>query len=139
MKSTLASRCGVTVIAAHCATKSGLLDADYFPQFVEMTRRHPNLYGDTSAFNVPIRGRHVRKCLDGPLAERLVHGSDFPVPVYGFWAWLGGNMDWKTSRQWDRCTNILERGYQLKRGMGFPEEHFTRAWRLLRLPGRMRG
>src|ERR1043166_4885058 len=38
--------CGVTVIAAHCATRSGLTDPDYFPVFAEMTRRFPNLYGD---------------------------------------------------------------------------------------------
>src|SRR5947208_6932911 len=48
--------CGVNVIAAHCATKSGLFDAEYFHIFAGMLRRFPNLYGDTSAFNVPIRG-----------------------------------------------------------------------------------
>src|SRR5438876_503476 len=81
-------RCGVTVIAAHCATKSGLFDSEYFHVFAEMTRRHTNLYGDTSAFNVPIRGRHVRQCLQAPLVERMLHGSDYPVPVHGHFPWL---------------------------------------------------
>src|SRR5204863_9026485 len=63
--------CGVNVIAAHCATKSGLSDPEYFHIFVGMTRRFENLYGDTSAFNVPLRGRHLRKCLQSPLRERL--------------------------------------------------------------------
>jgi predicted TIM-barrel fold metal-dependent hydrolase len=68
--------CGVNVIAAHCATKSGLFDPEYFFAFREMTQRYGNLFGDISAFNVPIRGRHVAECLLSPLAERLVHGSD---------------------------------------------------------------
>jgi predicted TIM-barrel fold metal-dependent hydrolase len=49
--------CGVTVIAAHCATKSGLTDPDYFHVLGKMFAAHSNLYADTSAFNVPIRGR----------------------------------------------------------------------------------
>ena len=92
--------CGVTVIAAHCATKSGLFDPEYFHVFVEMTRTYPKLFGDTSAFNVPIRGRHVRECLDPSLAGRMLHGSDYPVPVHGHFAWLRGSVDWSTFRRW---------------------------------------
>jgi predicted TIM-barrel fold metal-dependent hydrolase len=130
---TLPLECGVTVIAAHCATKSGLFDPEYFHVFSEMTTRFPNLYGDTSAFNVPIRGRHVRECLRSPLVERMVHGSDFPVPVYGHWAWMRGFVDWKSFRKWERQRNILEKDFQLKVAMGFPPETFTRIRGLLRL------
>lgn len=129
---TLPLKCGVTVIAAHCATKSGLLDREYFHVFVEMTGRFPTLYGDTSAFNVPIRGRHVPECLREPLVGRMIHGSDFPVPVHGHFAWAKGFVDWKTFRRWEKEPNILERDYQLKRAMGFPEVTFTRINRLLR-------
>jgi uncharacterized protein len=125
--------CGVTVIAAHCATKSGLLDPEYFHVFAEMTRRYPNLYGDLSAFNVPLRGRHARICLAPPLVERMVHGSDYPVPVHGHFAWLQGHLDWASFRRWEKCPNILERDYQLKRAMGFPDEVFTRIGRLMRI------
>ena len=125
--------CGVTVIAAHCATKSGLTDPEYFHVFVGMTRRFPRLYGDNSAFTAPIRGRHVRQCAQ-ELADRIIHGSDFPVPVYGHFPWLRGFLDRKTFRRWQRVPNVLERDYQFKRAMGFPPETFTRAWGLLRLP-----
>jgi len=125
-------QCGVKVIAAHCGTKSGLFDPEYFHVFARMTRRHPNLYGDTSAFNVPIRGRHMRACLESPLRERMLHGSDFPVPVHGHFAWIMGYVDWPTFRQWERHPNILERDYRLKLAMGFPAETFTRIWQLLR-------
>jgi predicted TIM-barrel fold metal-dependent hydrolase len=123
--------CGVTVIAAHSGTRSGLMDPDYFSVFAEMTRRYANLYGDTSAFNVPFRGRHIPECLREPLAPRLVHGSDFPVPVHGHWAWLRGFLHWREFRRCERL-GVLERDYQLKRAMGFPPEHFTRVRSLLR-------
>ena len=125
---------GVTVIAAHSATKSGLTDPEYFHHFVAMTAQFANLYGDTSAFNVPLRGRHTRQCIREPLAARLVHGSDYPVPVSGLWSWLRGFVDWRAYRTAQRNPNVLERDYQLKVAMGFGPEHFTRIARLLR-PG----
>jgi len=124
--------CGVTVIAAHSGTKSGLFDPEYFQVFAEMIRQFPNLYGDTSAFNVPMRGRHIRECLKEPLLSRLVHGSDYPVPVNGHFAWAGGFVSWKDFRRCQKQKNILERDYQLKLAMGFPPEHFTRIRSLLR-------
>jgi predicted TIM-barrel fold metal-dependent hydrolase len=127
--------CGVNVIAAHCGTKSGLFDPEYFHIFEGMTRRFENLYGDTSAFNVPLRGRHIKKCLSEPLAQRMVHGSDYPVPVHGHFAWMRGFVDWKSFRRWERHPNVLERDYQLKVAMGFSPETFTRIGRLLRWPG----
>ena len=125
--------CGVTVIAAHCGTKSGLFDPEYFHVFAGMTRRFDNLYGDTSAFNVPLRGRHIKKCLESPLVDRMVHGSDFPVPVHGHFAWMRGFVDWRAFRKWEKNPNIIERDYQLKVAMGFPAESFTRIRGILRL------
>jgi len=130
---TLPLECGVKVIAAHCATKSGLTDPEYFQVFVEMTRRFPNFYGDNSAFTVPIRGRHVRECVREPLVHRILHGSDLPVPIYGLFPWLRGFVDWKTFRRWEREPNVLERDFQLKKAMGFGEGTFTRCWKLLRV------
>ena len=129
---TLPLECGVTVIAAHCGTKSGAFDPDYFQVFAEMTKRHPNLYGDSSAFNVPIRGRHIPECLREPLVSRILHGSDFPVPVMGHWSWLQGFVSWKDFRRCEKLPNVLERDYQLKRAMGFQPESFTKIHQLLR-------
>ena len=131
---TLPLECGVTVIAAHCGTKSGLFDPEYFHIFAKMTRQFAHLYGDTSAFNVPIRGRHVPECLRAPLLERMVHGSDFPVPVHGHFAWLRGFIGWKSFRRCEGLPNVLERDYQLKLAMGFSAESFTRIAGLLRQP-----
>lgn len=125
--------CGVKVIAAHCATKSGLTDPEYFFALLKLFPQYPNLYGDISAFNVPLRGRHVRECLKPGVVERMVHGSDYPVPVNGLWAWLRGFISWRAWRASAQEPNVLERDYQLKVAMGFPPEVFTRGWKLLRL------
>ena len=126
--------CGVTCIAAHCAGKGGVVDQDNFAVFAAMTRRYPNLYGDISAFNIPFRSKHFRAALESPLVERLLHGSDYPVPAFGHWAWMRGLIDWKTFRRWEANPNVLERDYQLKRAMGFPDEVFTRVAGVLRKP-----
>jgi uncharacterized protein len=126
--------CGVNVIAAHCATKSGLFDPQYFDELLAMLKEYRNLYADNSALNVPIRGRVVPRTLEPGIVGRIVHGSDFPVPVKGVWAWMQGHVDWPTYRQWENHPNPLERDYQLKLAMGYPPETFTRINRLLRLP-----
>lgn len=124
--------CGVTVIAAHCGTRSNPFTRDTFAVFVEMTRRYPRLYGDLSAFNIPFRGSHVRACLSKPLVDRMVHGSDYPVPIFGHRSWFRSLIDWPTFRRWERDPNVLERDYQFKRVMGFGPEVFTRIRDLLR-------
>lgn len=122
---------GVVVIAAHCATGSGLGRPDYFPVFARMLEQFPNLYGDTSGLNTPARAARARACLREPVVSRLLHGSDFPVPVLGHWAWLAGVVGWSEMRRAQRL-GVLERDYQLKRAMGFGDAHFTRAHGLLR-------
>ncbi len=124
--------CGVNVIAAHCGTKSAPFDRQYFHFFSEMVKRYPNLYGDNSAFTVPIRGNVALKCLEKPLVDRMIHGSDYPVPVFGHWPWMKRFVDWQTFRKWQHQPNPLERDYQLKRAMGYPVETFTRVNQLLR-------
>src|SRR5437867_6467278 len=120
---------GVTCIAAHMASTGGLADTDYFDVLVAMMRRYPNLYGDISAFNIPFRSKHFKECL---AMDRVVHGSDYPVPVLGHWAWMRGLVDWPRFRKWERQPNVLERDYQLKRAIGFPDAVFTRIGQLLR-------
>lgn len=121
---------GVTCIAAHMASKGGVVDADYFDVLTELMRRYPNLYGDISAFNIPFRSQHFRECLG---RERILHGSDYPVPVLGHWAWMRGLVDWETFRKWERCPNVLERDYRLKRAIGFGDAVFAGVEQLLRV------
>jgi hypothetical protein len=125
--------CGVTVIAAHCGTKSGAFDRDYFDDWVAMLREFPNLYGDISALVSLNRCGHLRDCLRGEIAPRILHGSDFPVPALGHRMWLQGWIDRETFRRCQSVANPLERDWQFKRALGFSEETATRAANLLRL------
>lgn len=124
--------CGVTMIAAHSATRSGLWDRDYLDALRTMMGRHEQLYADNSAFNIPFRSGAYRATLQPPLVDRLVHGSDFPVFSYALWARLRGLIDAKAFHRWKNEPNVLERDYQVKRAIGLPEGVFTRAAGLLR-------
>jgi uncharacterized protein len=123
--------CGVTVVAAHSATSSGFSDPNYFSVFCELLDQFPNLYGDNSALNSPLRSSHLKNCLGAKVAKRIIHGSDLPIPISGLWATLRGLISWKTFRQIERNKNLLTRDYELKRAMGFPEESFTTGAKLL--------
>ena len=125
--------CGVTVIAAHCGTSSGLFDRDYFDDWVAMLRAFPNLYGDISAMVSLNRCAHLRDCLHEDIAPRILHGSDFPVPVLGHRLWLQGLLDRQNFRRIQKIDNPLERDWQFKRALGFSEDVLTRAPKLLRL------
>ena len=125
--------CGVTVIAAHCATKSGALDPDHFEAWAAMLREFPNLYGDISAMISLNRCGHLRDCLRDGIASRILHGSDFPVPVLGHRLWMQGWIDRATLRRCQKIPNSLERDWQFKLALGFPEEIATRPAKLLRL------
>lgn len=126
--------CGVTVIAAHCATRSGLNDPDYLPSLLDLMQSYPKLYGDLSALNLPLRSAGLTTLVRPEYHARLVHGSDFPVPVQACWAQWRGLLSPAAARFLMDEPNFLERDYHLKAAMGFPPEVFTRIWGLLRLP-----
>jgi predicted TIM-barrel fold metal-dependent hydrolase len=124
--------CGVTVIAAHVGTSSGAFDHDYFDDWVSMLSEFPNLYGDVSAMVSLNRCGHLRDCLRSEIAPRILHGSDFPVPVLGHRLWLQGGIDRPTFRRIQEITNPLERDWQFKVALGFHEEDRQRVCGLLR-------
>ena len=126
--------CGVKVIAAHCATKSGLGDRDYLPALLKMMQDYPNLYGDISALNLPLRSAGLTTLIRPEYHARLVHGSDFPVPVQPLWARWRGLLTRAEAQFIAEEPNFLERDYHLKVAMGFPPEVFTRTWDLVRMP-----
>ena len=117
---------GVTVIAAHCAGRSGLWDADYTASLLAMFGQWPRLFGDNSALCSPLRCRTLPHLLAESVRSRIVHGSDFPIAVNGFGPWRMGLIDRATWRESSRLPNVLERDVWLKRAIGFDESHLTR-------------
>jgi predicted TIM-barrel fold metal-dependent hydrolase len=132
---TRALEIGVTCIAAHCGTGLMFLDPDYFGVFVEMTRRFPRLYGDNSALaccNFRARPGAIRRMTEPGLAERILYGSDVPVPVTAVLIWAFGLVPCRVWRETRRMKNPIERDIQIKRALGFGDETATRLASLLR-------
>lgn len=136
---TRALEIGVTCIAAHCGTGLMLLDPDYFDVFVEMTGRFPRLYGDNSALaccNFRARPGAIRRMTERGLAERILYGSDVPVPVTAILMWAFGLVPYGVWRETRRLTNPIERDFQIKRAIGFGDATTTRLAGLLRTVAR---
>jgi uncharacterized protein len=126
---------GVTVIAAHGGTVGGSRTG-FFPVFREMLARYPRLYGDVSGLAFPGKIRAVPAMLDADVVSRLIHGSDFPVPVQPLWAWLGGAITGENYTRIRRIRNPLARDIAWKRAAGFPDAVFDRLaslWRTLEI------
>lgn len=116
---------GVTVIAAHCGTVGGSRRG-FFPEFVAMLDKYPRLYGDISGVCFPGKVRCARELVTRRLTGRVVHGSDFPVPVQPFWGWMAGAFSLRDYWRLRRMKNPLARDVAWKRLAGFPADVFTR-------------
>jgi hypothetical protein len=96
-------------------------------------RDFPNLYGDVSAMVSLNRCGHLRDCLAAEIEPRILHGSDFPVPVLGHRLWMQGWLSGHEFRRIQKIDNPLERDWRFKSALGFSEETRTRATNLLRI------
>jgi predicted TIM-barrel fold metal-dependent hydrolase len=126
-----ALRRGVTVIMAHCGTRSSPTDRDYLPQFMRLAQRYERCYGDTSALNLPSRWYAYEQILSDPVVRaKLVHGSDWPIiavpPVT--------RIDLGTTVGLMRDGNWMRRDVRIKRQLGFDEEYWGRAGLVLGIP-----
>jgi len=123
--------CGVTVIAAHGAGKSGLWDPDYTADLIKMMDEFTNLFTDNSALASPNRWRTIPALLDPKIQSRVIHGSDFPIPSGGLGPWIGNLLsraDYSKSR---KIKNPLERDVFIKKTVGFKESTFTQLTELI--------
>jgi len=126
--------CGVTVVAAHAAGRSGLFDLDWTADLLAMFERHSRLFADNSALCTPNRSRTLRHVLPKHVQHRIVHGSDYPVPVSGWGPWFFSRLSWKDHWRIRRETNILQRDLLLKNALGFHADTFTRMDRIIPRP-----
>ena len=125
--------CGVVCIAAHGAGRNAPLGAHYTPRLLRMMREYPHLYADSSALTTMNRFGTLPELLASGVHDRVLHGSDYPVPVVPWGPWLGGRYDLESARYLHGIGNPLERDYRAKRLMGFGESSFTRLGGLLGL------
>jgi len=125
---------GVTVIFAHCSLPfaPGSIShsrsyQDLLNVMYEATNGGWKAYADLSALFI-LREVYISRVLEDLPLERLVLGSDYPIPMIGWpvkkklgaWDWIKRVFD--ALRQ-----NPLDRNLKLLRDRGFPETAFTRA------------
>jgi predicted TIM-barrel fold metal-dependent hydrolase len=123
---------GVTVIAAHCGTRSAPFETDYFDQFVRMVHQHENLYGDTAALNLPMRTHAFDGIFkDEVVKSRILHGSDWPVIAFPAPTRIGvlASMELMKEKNW------MRRDVLIKQRLGFDEDYWHRAAKVLRNVG----
>jgi predicted TIM-barrel fold metal-dependent hydrolase len=123
---------GVTVIAAHCGTRSVPSERDFVPEFMAMAHRHEHLYGDTSALSLPTRSYAYPRILSDPVVrQKLLHGSDWPIIAIPPAMHLGLPASWGAMRE----PNWMQRDVLIKQALGFDDAYWHRAAQVLRLPG----
>ncbi|HEX2780757.1 MAG TPA: amidohydrolase family protein [Gemmatimonadaceae bacterium] len=123
---------GVTVIAAHCGTRSAPGETCFVKTFVRMAKEHERFYGDTSALNLPTRAYAYDSILDdAEVRAKLVHGSDWPIPPVP----MPRHHGWRGAASLLRDRNMIRRDVAIKRALGLTEpEYWARAASLLRVP-----
>jgi predicted TIM-barrel fold metal-dependent hydrolase len=124
-----ALRRGVTVIMAHCGTRSLPLEPDYLDQFIGLARRYEHCYGDTSALNLPTRAYAWPRLLrDRDVRAKLIHGSDWPIIAMPPVMELGVRGSVTMMRE----PNWMRRDVLIKQKLGLDEQYWHRAARILR-------
>jgi predicted TIM-barrel fold metal-dependent hydrolase len=133
--------CGVTVIAAHCATPVFPIDKNETKEFGAFMRSANSggtiqLWGDTSAFSLLTRIPILEEIIETFPPEWLVHGSDFPIPIEG-WVHLPGlthDVTWEEHEQIKNTENLLDKDVVIKRAHGFSDSILGNAEKVLRQP-----
>ena len=121
---------GVTVIAAHCGTRSHPTEEDFLQVFMRMAREHEHFYGDTAALCLPTRSYAIEPLLrDKVVRNKLVHGSDWPIISIPPILPLGVRQSIRLMA--DR--NWMRRDVTIKRLLGFDDAYFLRAGKILRI------
>ncbi len=129
-KLELALEQGCTVVACHCGTGREGDSPDMLPDFLAMTRRYPNLWGDTSVLGGYQRSRDCLRLLaDEPACARLLHGSDFPFPAIplAFAQTIGAG----EAGRLQALPNLIRQDFALKEALGIGRASAERAARLL--------
>jgi predicted TIM-barrel fold metal-dependent hydrolase len=126
-----ALKCGVTVIAAHCGSRSTPFEPDYLDEFSRLVHQYENLYGDTAALCLPTRSHAFDAILKDPLVRsRVLHGSDWPVISLPSPTRLGIPATIELMRE----KNWMRRDVLIKQRLGFDQDYWHRAAKVLRLP-----
>lgn len=117
---------GLTVVAGHAGTSGFYHKVEYLPNLLRLCEEFEHIYADTSALANPVRFPYRERVLSPPLVDRLIQGTDYPVPPMPLlWPRALGPLK-AASIQLTR--NPFDRDYLGKIGAGFPLEQFYRGY-----------
>ncbi len=132
---------GCRVIVAHAGTAGRFHRKETMGAFLRLLVEFPNCFGDTSALTNLWRIQYLSQLLDSEVLERrynvaledpfarLVHGSDFPVPIIP--RAFGRRISCRVLSRLPDRRNALQLDIELKRERGVPEGCLTRAFDVL--------
>jgi predicted TIM-barrel fold metal-dependent hydrolase len=137
-KLRLALDMGVKVIAAHCATSFFSWEKSYLDELYEMfderEKRGWNLYTDISAMCTLFRTSIIDAVLKKIPHDRMVLGSDYPVPVDDMPPQFIETLTFEKYHEIAKIENPIEKNYRQLLAMNFPKEAMTKASSILRIP-----
>lgn len=134
--------CGVTVIAAHCASPVfPVIDKNVMKDFYTFMKGYNSeekvrLWADTSALSLSTRLPYIQEILNTFPSKWLVHGTDFPIPIDG-WTHLPLVTYDVTPEEYIgiyKTKNPLDRDVRIKRAHGFSDSILENAEKILRMP-----
>jgi len=130
---------GVTVITAHASARFFPFEEDHLGHLAEMMREADSngrwrLFTDVSAMCLWPRIVVVPRVLGAIPTERMVLGSDYPIPIADMPALLVRGLTPADHSRIRRIRNPIEKNYQQLLAMGFPLSIGGRAAELI--PGR---
>ena len=100
---------GVSVIAAHGCSHGLFFSEPHLKTALEFARRYPRFYLDASALTLPSRVRMLFLLRRHPeLQERLLFGTDYPLPVLAYPALGRDYRRAATANYFDRQAMVLE-------------------------------
>ncbi|MCP4604115.1 MAG: amidohydrolase family protein [Proteobacteria bacterium] len=129
---------GATIIVAHAGTAGLTHPKETMGAFLELAANYSNCYGDSSALTNFWRAKYLKQLLDpekllrkykvridDPMS-RLIHGSDFPIPITPFSFRFSLNAN--DRRQIRNIESPLQKDIELKRLLGVPDACLFRAY-----------
>jgi len=127
---------GATVIVAHAAARFFPFEEDHLGDLQGMMREAESngrwrLFTDVSAMCLWPRIVVVPRVLDAIPAERMVLGSDYPIPIADMPAMLVRGLTTGEHTRIRRIRNPIEKNYRQLLAMGFPASIGTRGAELI--------
>ncbi len=125
---------GVTVIAAHIATRGANRGEANFDRILPLFERYPNLYADVSSLTQINKLGDLGPALSAPhLPARLLNGSDWPLQFFPLVSpyYQGHRIGPAKAKAIAAIDNVWDRDVALKEALGTPLEVFERSAELL--------